>query len=79
MSPQSPAVEAIQLDSLAAWRICHGDAELLLAQQGAQILSYRRGSSAAADLAQRTGRLSVRAKRARWSAGVLALVWRSQA
>lgn len=44
MSPQSPAVEAIQLDSLAAWRIRHGDAELLLAQQGAQILSYRRGS-----------------------------------
>ena len=44
MSPQSPAVEAIQLDSLAAWRIRHGDAELLLAQQGAQILSYRRGT-----------------------------------
>ena len=44
MSPQSPAVEASQLDSLAAWRIRHGDAELLLAQQGAQILSYRRGS-----------------------------------
>lgn len=44
MSPQSPAVEAIQLDSLAAWRIRHGDAELLLTQQGAQILSYRRGT-----------------------------------
>lgn len=44
MSPQSPAAEAIQLDSLAAWRIRHGDAELLLAQQGAQILSYRRGT-----------------------------------
>ncbi|PAV48253.1 D-hexose-6-phosphate mutarotase [Pseudomonas sp. HAR-UPW-AIA-41] len=44
MSPQSPAVEAIQLDSLAAWRIRRGDAELLLAQQGAQILSYRRGT-----------------------------------
>lgn len=44
MSPQSPAVEAVQLDSLAAWRIRHSDAELLLAQQGAQILSYRRGT-----------------------------------
>ena len=39
MSP--PNVEAVKLDELNCWRIRHGQAELLVAQQGAHILSYQ--------------------------------------
>ena len=35
-------VERIQLEQLACWRVCTAQAELLVAEQGAQILSYRR-------------------------------------
>jgi glucose-6-phosphate 1-epimerase len=37
----TPNVEAVKLDELNCWRIRHGQAELLVAQQGAQILSYQ--------------------------------------
>ncbi|AUM67589.1 D-hexose-6-phosphate mutarotase [Pseudomonas fluorescens] len=37
----TPNVEAVKLDELNAWRIRHGQAELLVAQQGAHILSYQ--------------------------------------
>ena len=37
----TPQVETVKLDELNCWRIRHGDAELLLAQQGAHILSYQ--------------------------------------
>jgi glucose-6-phosphate 1-epimerase len=37
----TPNVEAMKLDELNCWRIRHGQAELLVAQQGAQILSYQ--------------------------------------
>lgn len=37
-----PHVETIQLGELNAWRIRHGDAELVVAQQGAHIVSYQR-------------------------------------
>ncbi|MCU7648178.1 D-hexose-6-phosphate mutarotase [Pseudomonas piscis] len=37
----TPHVETVQLDQLNCWRIRHGDAELLVAQQGAHILSYQ--------------------------------------
>lgn len=37
----TPHVEAVKLDELNGWRIRHGQAELLVAQQGAQILSYQ--------------------------------------
>jgi len=37
----TPHVEAVKLDELNGWRISHGQAELLVAQQGAQILSYQ--------------------------------------
>ena len=37
----TPNVEAMKLDDLNCWRIRHGQAELLVAQQGAQILSYQ--------------------------------------
>jgi len=37
----TPQVEAVKLDELNGWRISHGQAELLVAQQGAQILSYQ--------------------------------------
>ncbi len=36
-------IERIELDELSCWRVRLGDAELLVAQQGAQVLSYRRG------------------------------------
>ncbi|VVP79434.1 Putative glucose-6-phosphate 1-epimerase [Pseudomonas fluorescens] len=36
-----PNVEAVKLDELNCWRIRHGQAELLVAQQGAHILSYQ--------------------------------------
>ncbi|MDF9775933.1 D-hexose-6-phosphate mutarotase [Pseudomonas baetica] len=37
----TPNVEAVRLDELNCWRIRHGQAELLVAQQGAHILSYQ--------------------------------------
>ena len=37
----TPNVEAVTLDQLNCWRIRHGQAELLVAQQGAHILSYQ--------------------------------------
>ena len=37
-----PQVESVKLDELNCWRISDGQAELLIAQQGAQILSYQR-------------------------------------
>lgn len=37
----TPNVETIKLDELDCWRIRHGRAELLVAQQGAHILSYQ--------------------------------------
>ncbi|MDQ3203026.1 MAG: D-hexose-6-phosphate mutarotase, partial [Pseudomonadota bacterium] len=37
----TPNVEAMKLDDLNCWRIRHGQAELLVAQQGAHILSYQ--------------------------------------
>ncbi|WP_434678872.1 D-hexose-6-phosphate mutarotase [Pseudomonas sp. R1-18] len=40
-SPAEPSIESIQYDELNCWRIRHGNAELLIAQQGAQILSYQ--------------------------------------
>lgn len=40
-SPVEPTVESILYDELNCWRICHGEAELLVAQQGAHILSYQ--------------------------------------
>ncbi|WP_439865867.1 D-hexose-6-phosphate mutarotase [Pseudomonas syringae] len=40
-SPVEPTVESVQYDELNCWRIRHGEAELLVAQQGAHILSYQ--------------------------------------
>ncbi|WP_419712613.1 D-hexose-6-phosphate mutarotase [Pseudomonas sp. NFX224] len=37
----TPNVEAVKLDELNCWRLRHGQAELLVAQQGAHILSYQ--------------------------------------
>jgi len=37
----TPTVEAVKLDQLNCWRIRQGQAELLVAQQGAHILSYQ--------------------------------------
>ncbi len=42
MSTSQPHVESIELGELTAWRIRHGDAELVVAQQGAHIVSYQR-------------------------------------
>ena len=39
---QQPQVERLELDQLTCWRVRTARAELLLAQQGAQILSYQR-------------------------------------
>lgn len=39
-------IQRIQMDQLACWRIRLGDAELLVAEQGAQVLSYRQGDAA---------------------------------
>ena len=36
-------IERIELDELTCWRVRRGDAELLVAQQGAQVLSYQVG------------------------------------
>lgn len=42
-TPQTPTtqVESIVLDELNCWRIRHGHAELVIAQQGAHIISYQ--------------------------------------
>ncbi|MCU1718957.1 D-hexose-6-phosphate mutarotase [Pseudomonas sp. 5P_3.1_Bac2] len=40
-----PQVEAIQLHELACWRVRVAGSELLITQQGAQILSYRQSQS----------------------------------
>ncbi|RRV08995.1 D-hexose-6-phosphate mutarotase [Pseudomonas sp. v388] len=39
--PAEPSIESVQFDELECWRIRHGNAELLVARQGAQILSYQ--------------------------------------
>lgn len=39
---QSPQVERIEMDELVCWRVRTNSAELLVAQQGAQVLSYQR-------------------------------------
>jgi len=39
----TPEVESIQLGELNCWRIRHGQAELVVAQQGAHIISYQVG------------------------------------
>lgn len=36
-------IQRIVMDQLACWRIRRGDAEVLIAEQGAQVLSYRQG------------------------------------
>ncbi|WP_277053283.1 D-hexose-6-phosphate mutarotase [Zestomonas thermotolerans] len=41
-SPFSPQVERIEMDELVCWRIRTSSAELLVAQQGAQLLHYQR-------------------------------------
>lgn len=41
-SKQGPQVERLELGKLACWRVRTAEAELLVAQQGAQILSYQR-------------------------------------
>ncbi|TCD19414.1 D-hexose-6-phosphate mutarotase [Pseudomonas sp. IC_126] len=38
-------IQRIEKDQLACWRIRRGDDELLIAEQGAQILSYRQGDA----------------------------------
>ncbi|WP_313086088.1 D-hexose-6-phosphate mutarotase [Pseudomonas sp.] len=37
-------IQRIEMDQLSCWHIRHGDAELVVAEQGAQVLSYRRGA-----------------------------------
>ena len=39
---QRPQVERVEFNQLACWRVRTANAELLVAQQGAQILSYQR-------------------------------------
>nr|GFD57127.1 hypothetical protein [Tanacetum cinerariifolium] len=34
-------VESVTIDELNCWRISHGEAELVVAQQGAHIVSYK--------------------------------------
>lgn len=41
-----PSVERVELDELTCWRVHVGDAELLVAQQGAQILHFQHGAQA---------------------------------
>ena len=38
-------IQRIELDQLACWRIRNGAAEVLVAEQGAQVLSYRLGDA----------------------------------
>ena len=39
---QSPLIERVEMDELVCWRVRTSSAELLVAQQGAQVLSYQR-------------------------------------
>lgn len=39
-------IQRIEMDQLACWRIRRGEDELLITEQGAQILSYRQGDAA---------------------------------
>ena len=41
-TPQQPQVERLEIDQLTCWRLRTAHAELLIAQQGAQILNYQR-------------------------------------
>ncbi|WP_443191567.1 D-hexose-6-phosphate mutarotase [Pseudomonas indica] len=41
-SRQSPQIERVEMDELVCWRVRTDAAELLVAQQGAQVLSYQR-------------------------------------
>ncbi|HSC84345.1 MAG TPA: D-hexose-6-phosphate mutarotase [Pseudomonas sp.] len=36
-------IERVEMGELSCWRVQHGDAQLLVAQQGAQILSFQQG------------------------------------
>ena len=38
-------IQRIEKDQLTCWRIRHGDAEAIVAEQGAQVLSYRQGDA----------------------------------
>jgi len=38
-------IQRIEKDQLACWRLRHGDAEVIVAEQGAQVLSYRQGEA----------------------------------
>lgn len=38
-------IQRIEKDQLACWRICHDDAEVIVSEQGAQVLSYRQGDA----------------------------------
>ncbi|EMD98570.1 D-hexose-6-phosphate mutarotase [Pseudomonas stutzeri] len=38
-------IQRIEMDQLACWRVRRGEDELLIAEQGAQILSYRQGDA----------------------------------
>ena len=38
-------IQRIEMDQLAVWRVRRGEDELLIAEQGAQILSYRQGDA----------------------------------
>ncbi|WP_263147168.1 D-hexose-6-phosphate mutarotase [Pseudomonas sp. RIT-PI-AD] len=42
----SPSVERLDLDELTCWRLRHGGTELLVTQQGAQVLRYGRDGEA---------------------------------
>ena len=39
-------IQRIEKDQLSCWRLRHGDAEVIVAEQGAQVLSYRQGEAA---------------------------------
>jgi glucose-6-phosphate 1-epimerase len=36
-------IQRLEMDQLACWRLRNGDAEVIVAEQGAQVLSYRQG------------------------------------
>lgn len=38
-------IQRIEKDQLSCWRIRHGDAEVIVAEQGAQVLSFRQGDA----------------------------------
>lgn len=39
-------IQRIEKDQLSCWRLRHGDAEVIVAEQGAQVLGYRQGEAA---------------------------------